>query len=105
MRQGRARSQTRAWHKGMWAGMVATVVFARDSGYEKEVRAPTPVRCKVLLGTHFWPHGIVSHPPEARASSLLGMHPVAETRKWCESTESDCGDTKEPVLMKTASSV
>lgn len=42
---------------------MAVVTFAQGSGCEKEVGAPTPMRCRVLPGARFWPHGKGSQPP------------------------------------------
>lgn len=70
---------------------VAVVTLVRGFGYEREVGALTPVRCRALLGAHFWSHGKGSHPP-----SGVGLLPLGNV---------PCGRDKEVVLKALNQSV
>ena len=60
---------------------VAVVALVRGSGYERKVGALTPVRCRALLGAHFWSHG--------KGSGGVGLLPPGNV---------PCGRDKEVVL-------
>ena len=62
---------------------VAVVALVRGSGYEREVGALTPVRCRALLGAHFWSHG--------KGSGGVGLLPPGNV---------PCGRDKEVVLTE-----